>query len=71
MMRVLTLGMSIPVSMMVVHTSTWVWPWVTLSMTADSSLSSIRPWATSTVTSGSRAMIREAVRSMLSMRLCR
>ena len=71
MIRVFTLGMSMPVSMMVVHTSTWVSPLTTLSMTEESMFLSICPWATATVTPSNMLRRRTAVRSMSSMRLCR
>ena len=72
MMRVLTLAMSMPVSMMVVHTSTWASPSTICSMTEESCCSLIFPWPTTTFTSSPRSFwIREAVRSMDSTRLWR
>ena len=72
MMRVFTLGISMPVSMMVVHTSTSMLPSAIRPMTRLSSPSAILPWAVSTVTpSPSSCCRREAAASMFSTRLCR
>ena len=61
-----------PVSMMVVHTSTSMSPSAMRLMTRLSSPSAILPWAVSTVTpSPSSCRSREAVESMFSTRLCR
>ena len=50
MISVFTLGMSMPVSMMVVHTSTSMSPSAIRPMTRLSSPSDIFPWAVSTTT---------------------
>ena len=72
MMRVLTLEMSMPVSMMVVHTRMSASPSTMACMTEESSCSLIFPWPTTIRTSGpSIFWMREAVRSMDSTRLWR
>ena len=61
-----------PVSMMVVHTRMSASPSTMACMTAESSFSPILPWPTTMRTSGPSIFCRrEAVRSMLSTRLCR
>ena len=72
MMRVLALGRSMPVSMMVVHTSTFSSPSVIRLITSSMASWVILPWATPTAASSpSMAWMRLAVRSMVSTRLWR
>ena len=72
MMRVFTLAMSMPVSMMVVHTSTSISPSDMRVITSPSSSWLILPWATpTTASSPSISLMRAAVRSMVSTRLWR
>ena len=71
MMRVFTLGMSTPVSMMVVHTRTEISPAYIRDMTSLICSSVMRPWATATGTSGKLCWSFSAVWSMVSMRLWR
>ena len=67
----LALGMSMPVSMMVVHTRMSTSPSVIWLMTSLMASWVILPWATATRASGSMAWMRAAVRSMVSTRLWR
>ena len=61
-----------PVSMMVVQTSTWASPSTICCITELSSFSFIRPWATTTFASGPvSSLTRAAVESMDSTRLWR
>ena len=72
MIRVFTLAMSMPVSMMVVHTSTSTSPSDTRVITSPSSSWLILPWPTATTASSpSSSLIRAAVRWMVSTRLWR
>ena len=72
MIKVFTLGMSMPVSMMVVHTSTWISPSAICCITELSSRSAIFPWAMPMAASSpSHWRSRPAVDSMFSTRLCR
>ena len=63
MMMVLALGMSSPLSMMLVQTSTSYSPSANASMTADSSFSGIWPWAMPIRASGT--ILRELGRDLL------
>ena len=72
MMRVFTLAMSMPVSMMVVQTSMSTSPSDTRVITSFSSSWPILPWPTAMDTfSPSSSLIRAAVRWMVSTRLWR
>ena len=72
MMRVFTLGRSMPVSMMVVHTRMSRVPSAIWLMMSPSCSWSILPWAVAMRTEGSsRDWILAAVRSMVSVRLWR
>ena len=72
MMSVFTLGMSMPVSMMVVQTRMSASPSTMACMTEDSSCSVIFPWPVTMRTSGpSIFWSRAAVASILSTRLWR
>ena len=64
MTRVLTVGMSMPDSMIVVQTNTSYWPSQKSSTTLSSEPSSIWPFATATRASGTSSRIRPATFSM-------
>ena len=71
MTMVLALGTSMPVSMMVEHSST-LWRWATKSrITRSSSRSGIWPWATAMRASGSNSVSFSARFWMVSTSLCR
>ena len=67
--RVLTLGMSSPDSIMVVHTRTSLLPSAKSAMTLSSVSSGIWPRPTVTVASGTMSRIFSAVASILRTRL--
>ena len=71
MMIVLTLGMSMPFSMIVVETRTWKPPWMKRCMMSSSSEESSLPWAVSTRTSGTVCWRKVWISWRLSMRLWR
>ena len=52
MIMVFALGISIPDSRIVVHTSTLIFPWIKSSIISSSSLPDIFPWANPTFASG-------------------
>ena len=57
--------------MIVVQTSTSVFPAINRAITASSSSASIWPWPISTLACGQRCTIRSRTRSMLATRLCK
>src|SRR5882757_8345981 len=65
MMSVLQFGMSSPLSMIVVQTSTWYWPATKSVIIRSRPSAPIWPWPTPTVTPGSRSRRRAATELVL------